>query len=175
MPAFTRSCPSASSFRATHDDVVWATQAAIENGLALVPRGGGTSLSGQSIGAGLIIDFSKYMNRIEIDPLSRTARVQPGVVLDRLNAAAAPHGLQFGPDVATSSRANVGGMIGNNSAGARSIWHGKTVDSVISLDVVLSDATTITFAPLAPEELAWQQARGDLAGQHSSRSRADRG
>ena len=67
--------------------------------------------------------------------------MQPGVVLDQLNAAAAPHGLQFGPDVATSSRANVGGMIGNNSAGARSIWHGKTVDSVIALDVVLSDGT----------------------------------
>ncbi|MBI3837473.1 MAG: FAD-binding protein [Planctomycetia bacterium] len=148
----------------TRDDVVCAVQAAVEHNLALIPRGGGTSLSGQSIGAGLIIDFSKYLNRIEIDPTSRTARVQPGVVLDQFNAAAAPHGLQFGPDVATSSRANVGGMIGNNSAGARSIWHGKTVDSVIALDVVLSDGSSTTFAPLTPQELRRQQAREDLVG-----------
>jgi len=148
----------------TQEDVVCTVQAAIEHNLALIPRGGGTSLSGQSIGAGLIIDFSKYMNRIEIDPQARTARVQPGVVLDQLNAAAAPHGLQFGPDVATSSRANIGGMIGNNSAGARSIWHGKTVDNVIELDVVLSDGSTITFAPLTPEQLRQQQSRTDLVG-----------
>lgn len=149
----------------TRDDVVCAVQAAGEHDLTIIPRGGGTSLSGQSIGAGLILDFSKYMRGVEIDPTSRTARVQPGVVLDALNAAAAPHGLQFGPDVATSSRANVGGMIGNNSAGARSIWHGKTVDSVIALDVVLSDGTPTTFAPLTPHELHRQQAREDLVGQ----------
>ncbi len=149
----------------TRDDVVCAMQAAAEHQIAIIPRGGGTSLSGQSIGAGLIIDFSKYMRQIEIDPASRTARVQPGVVLDQLNAAAAPHGLQFGPDVATSSRANVGGMIGNNSAGARSIWHGKTVDNVIALDVVLSDGTTTTFAPLTAQELTLQQTRADLVGQ----------
>ncbi len=149
----------------TRDDVVCTLQAAAEHGLAVIPRGAGTSLSGQSIGAGLILDFSKYMRAIEIDPTSRTARVEPGVVLDQFNAAAAPLGLQFGPDVATSSRANVGGMIGNNSAGARSIWHGKTVDNVISLDVVLSDATLTTFGPLVPHELTAQQSRGDLVGQ----------
>lgn len=149
----------------TRDDVVCAVQAAIEHNLAIVPRGGGTSLSGQSIGAGLILDFSKYMRAIEIDPVSRTARVESGVVLDQLNAAAAPHGLQFGPDVATSSRANIGGMIGNNSAGARSIWHGKMVDSVIALDVVLSDGSPAMFAPLTPLQLQQQQARTDLVGQ----------
>jgi FAD/FMN-containing dehydrogenase len=79
--------------------------------------------------------------------------------------AAAPLGLQFGPDVATSSRANVGGMIGNNSAGARSIWHGKTVDHVITLDVVLSDASLATFGPLSDQELGEQQSRVDLVGQ----------
>src|SRR5205085_4847790 len=112
------------------------------------PRGGGTSLSGQSIGAGVILDFSKYFNRIlEIDPSAQTARVQPGVVLDVLNAAAAKHGLQFAPDVATSSRANIGGMIGNNSAGARSVWHGKTVDHVIELSTVLAGGAQATFGP----------------------------
>lgn len=149
----------------TRDDVVCATQVAAELGLSIVPRGGGTSLSGQSIGPGLVFDFSKYMNRIEIDPESRTARVQPGVVLDAFNAAAALHHLQFGPDVATSSRANVGGMIGNNSAGARSIWQGKAVDSVIALDVVMSDGVAATLGPLTPHELRLAQARGDLVGQ----------
>ena len=87
--------------------------------MPLIVRGSGTSLSGQSIGAGIIVDFSKHLNRIiELDPRAATVRVEPGVVLDQLNAAAAEHGLQFGADVATSSRANIGGMIGNNSAGA---------------------------------------------------------
>lgn len=148
----------------TRDDVVAAHQFAAEEGLAIIPRGGGTSLSGQSIGAGLIIDFSKHMRVVDIDPTSMTARVQPGVVLDHFNAAAAPHGLQFGPDVATSSRANVGGMIGNNSAGARSIWQGKTVDSVIALDVVLADGTTATFGPRTADEFALDELRSDLAG-----------
>jgi FAD/FMN-containing dehydrogenase len=149
----------------TQDDVVAAVEAAVQYGLSIVPRGGGTSLSGQSIGPGLVLDFSKYMNRVVVDPASRTARVQPGVVLDQLNAAAAPHRLQFGPDVATSSRANVGGMIGNNSAGARSIWHGKTVDSVIALEMVLSDATTATLSPVTPRERRQLRSRGDLVGQ----------
>ena len=148
----------------TRDDVVCTMQMAAEEGWAIIPRGGGTSLSGQSIGAGIVVDFSKYMNRIEIDPQSRTARVQPGVVLDQLNAAAAAHGLQFGPDVATSSRANIGGMIGNNSAGARSIWQGKAVDNVISLDMVLADGGTATFGPLTPAELQLEQARTDAVG-----------
>ena len=148
----------------SHDDVVAATELAAENGLSIIPRGGGTSLSGQSIGAGLIMDFSKYMNRITIDPHSCTARVQPGVVLDQLNSAAAPYGLQFGPDVATSSRANIGGMLGNNSAGARSIWHGKMVDSVISVDMVLSDGTSTTFAPITASELKHAQSADGLLG-----------
>jgi len=156
--------PAAVVLPRTRDDVVAATRFAAEHGLSIVPRGGGTSLSGQSIGPGIVLDFSKYMRAIEIDPESLTARVQPGVVLDQLNAAAARHGLQFGPDVATSSRANIGGMIGNNSSGARSIWHSKTVDNVIALDVVMSDGTTTTFGPLTPAELHLAQGRGDLVG-----------
>ncbi|MBX3414265.1 MAG: FAD-binding protein [Pirellulales bacterium] len=146
-------------------DVVRTVQLTAEAGVPLIPRGAGTSLSGQSIGAGVILDFSKYLNRIvEIDRERMTARVEPGVVLDHLNAAAAKHGLQFGPDVATSSRANLGGMIGNNSAGSRSVLHGKTVDHVIALDAVLADGTQETFAPLAPEQLAREQGRHDMVG-----------
>lgn len=146
-------------------DVVATVRITGEAGVSLVPRGAGTSLSGQSIGAGVVIDFSKYLNRIiELDPAQMTARVEPGVVLDHLNAAAAKHGLQFGPDVATSSRANLGGMIGNNSAGSRSVLHGKTVDHVISLDTVLADGTQVEFAPLPPERLVREQLRQDLVG-----------
>lgn len=140
------------------EDVVLAINACRELQLPITARGSGTSLSGQSIGPGLVVDFSKYMDRIvRLDPESSTATVQPGVVLDQLNAAAAVHGLQFGPDVATNNRANIGGMIGNNSAGARSILHGKTVDHVIKLDVVLADGTHATLAPLTPDELSRQQ------------------
>ncbi len=137
-------------------DVRAAVRIAAEAGVPIVPRGAGTSLSGQSIGAGLVLDFSKYMNRIvELDPQSRTARVEPGVVLDHLNAAASRHRLQFGPDVATSSRANLGGMIGNNSAGARSIWYGKTVDHVLELEAILADGSPVSFAPRTAGE--WQR------------------
>src|SRR6266498_2699251 len=126
----------------------------------LTARGGGTSLSGQSIGPGLIVDCSKYLNQIlAVDPAARTARVQPGVVLDQLNRVLAARDLQFGPDVATATRANLGGMIGNNSAGARSIVHGKTIDHVLGLDVVLADGRRAAFGPLGADE--WDQhARG---------------
>lgn len=142
-------------------DVQAAVQWAAEHRISLVPRGGGTSLSGQSVGPGLVIDFSKYMNRIlDIDPKNRTVRIQPGVVLDQLNTALKPHQLIFGPDVSTSSRANLGGMIGNNSAGARSIHNGKTVDHVIELNVVLADGTPVTLGPTNPEQ-AKQKTAGD--------------
>ncbi len=150
----------------TRDDVKAVVEFAAEERVPLIVRGSGTSLSGQSIGAGIVVDFSKYLNRIiELDPRAATVRVEPGVVLDQLNAAAAAHGLQFGADVATSSRANLGGMIGNNSAGARSIRHGKTVDQVISLDVLAADSTPATLRPLTPADLATEQRRTDRWGQ----------
>src|SRR5947199_2204761 len=137
-------------------DLHTAVQIATEMRIPITPRGGGTSLSGQSIGPGLVIDCSKYLNRIlDIDPAGMTARVQPGVILDQLNRAAAAHGLQFGPDVATASRANLGGMIGNNSAGARSLVYGKTGDHVLRLDVVLADGRPAEFGPVTPDE--WEQ------------------
>jgi FAD/FMN-containing dehydrogenase/Fe-S oxidoreductase len=136
-----------------------AVQIAMEMHMPVTPRGGGTSLSGQSIGPGLIVDCSKYLNNIlTIDPTSRTARVQPGVVLDQFNRALAPYGLQFGPDVSTASRANLGGMIGNNSAGARSIVYGKTIDHVRRLRVVLSDGSETELGPVGG--LEWER-RGE--------------
>lgn len=143
----------------TQEDVRLTVAAAAEHGIPLIPRGSGTSLSGQTIGPGIVIDFSKHLNKIiELDPALATARVEPGVVLDQLNAAAKPHGLQFGPDVATSNRANVGGMIGNNSAGSRSILHGKTIDHVIELDVLLADGSAARLHPVNVQELQAKQA-----------------
>jgi FAD/FMN-containing dehydrogenase/Fe-S oxidoreductase len=140
----------------TPEDVVATMQVCAEMRVPIVPRGGGTSLSGQSIGHGVIIDHSKYLNAIlDLDPVTRTARVQPGIVLDALNRAAAGHDLQFGPDVSTSSRANLGGMMGNNSAGSRSIVYGKTIDNVRRLDVVLSTGERAVFAPLPARE--WER------------------
>src|SRR5947209_4342738 len=140
----------------TVDDLITTIQISGETRTPITARGGGTSLSGQSIGPGIILDCSKYLNRIlDIDPAGRLVRVQPGVILDHLNGALAPFDLQFGPDVATASRANLGGMIGNNSAGARSIVYGKTIDHVRRLKVVLSDGSLTEFGPI--DQAEWQR------------------
>jgi FAD/FMN-containing dehydrogenase/Fe-S oxidoreductase len=137
------------------DDVRASVAIAREFGLPIIPRGGGTSLSGQSIGPGLVLDFSRYMHRVlDIDAERGLARVQPGVVLDHFNQTLKPLGWQFGPDVATSSRANLGGMVGNNSAGSRSVWYGKVVDHVRELDVILSDGHTLRARPLSTDDLS---------------------
>lgn len=130
-------------------DVVATVKIAAEQQAAVLPRGGGTSLAGQSVGAAVHVDFSKYMNRIlEFNPDERWVRVQPGVVLDELNAYLQPYGLMFAPDVSTSSRANIGGMIGNNSCGAHSIIYGKTIDHVRELKAVLADGSQAVLGPL---------------------------
>lgn len=137
----------------TVEDVVTTVQAAAEMHLPITARGGGTSLSGQSIGPGVILDCSKYLNQVlDYDAAARIVRVQPGVVLAQLNRRVAADGLQFGPDVATASRANLGGMIGNNSAGARSIVYGKTIDHVRRLGVVLADGSRTEFSRVSAAE-----------------------
>jgi FAD/FMN-containing dehydrogenase/Fe-S oxidoreductase len=131
----------------------------------VLPRGAGTSLAGQTVGRAVIIDTSRHMDTlVELDPVGRTARVQPGVVQDDLNRAAAKHGLLFGPDTSTSNRATIGGMIGNNSAGSGSVVYGMTIDHVEALDVVLSDASTATFAPVDDAEVVRRATTGTLEG-----------
>ncbi|MEX2582329.1 MAG: FAD-binding and (Fe-S)-binding domain-containing protein, partial [Gemmatimonadota bacterium] len=131
-------------------DVEATMRIAAEQGVPVLPRGGGTALAGQTVASAVIIDFSKYMNRVlEIDPDGRRVRVQPGLRLDRLNRAVAPHGLQFGPDPATIRQCALGGMIGNNSCGARSLVYGKTGDHVHSLRCFLPDSTCVDFHPVA--------------------------
>ena len=132
----------------------------------LTMRGGGTSQAGQAIGAGLIADTSKYLNRVlEINTAERWARVEPGVVLDELNAALRPHDVRFAPDISTASRATIGGMMANNSCGARSVLYGKTIDHVLEQEVVLSDGSVVTFAPLDRPGLDAACAGSSLAAQ----------
>ena len=146
-------------------DAATAVRLATEAGVAIVPRGGATSLSGQTIGRGLVLDFSKYVNRVGIVDRGRNlVHVEPGMVLDRFNAHLKPLGLMFGPDVSTSDRATLGGMIGNNSAGARSLRYGKVVDHIHSVDAILADGSTATFGPLEPEELDALCRREDRIG-----------
>jgi FAD/FMN-containing dehydrogenase/Fe-S oxidoreductase len=134
------------------DDIAATLRLAADSGTPVLPRGAGTSLAGQSVGRAVILDCSKYMNRvIEIDPAARRARVQPGVVQDELNLAVRPHGLRLGPDTATSNRATLGGMMGNNSCGARSIVYGKMIDHVEELSVLLIDGTALTLRGLTPD------------------------
>ncbi|MFJ4282005.1 FAD-binding and (Fe-S)-binding domain-containing protein [Streptomyces massasporeus] len=119
------------------DDVAAVLAVCREEGVPVVARGGGTSIAGQATGTGVVLDFTRHMNRlVALDPEARTAVVQPGLVLDRLQEAAAPHGLRFGPDPSTHSRCTLGGMIGNNSCGSHSVAWGTTADSVRDLDVV---------------------------------------
>ena len=135
------------------DDVVAAVAAAREFDVPVVPRGGGTSLAGNSTGGGLVLDLTR-LNRVEIDPATRTAWVEPGVVLDDLKAATASHGLTFGPDPSTHSRCTLGGMIGNNSCGSHSVAWGTTLENVVELDVLRYDGVRMTVGPsdaLPPE------------------------
>ena len=129
------------------DDVSAAIAIAREEGVPLIARGGGTSQNGQVLGEALILDTSKHLNRvIEIDAEARTARVQPGLVLARLNAALRKQGLFFPVEPSTASRCTLGGMAGNNSCGARSLVYGKMVDNVQSIDAILPEGEALTFA-----------------------------
>src|SRR6476646_7256762 len=126
-------------------DVIAAVAICRAHGAPVLSRGAGTSLAGQCCNVAVVLDFTKYMNRIlELDPVQRFARVQPGVVLDSLRHAAEGHRLTFGPDPSTHSRCTLGGMIGNNSCGTHSLLAGKTVDNVEELRVLLYDGTELT-------------------------------
>ncbi|GAA4616865.1 FAD-binding and (Fe-S)-binding domain-containing protein [Saccharopolyspora hordei] len=145
--------PLGVAFPRHEDDVAAAVEVAAGLGVPIVPRGAGTSLVGQTVGPGLVLDMSRHMNRVlEIDPVARTALVEVGVVQDQLNRAAAEHGLMFGPDTSTSNRATIGGMVGNNSAGSGSLTYGMTIDHVRALDVVLADGSRTRFEPVDEPE-----------------------
>ncbi|MFI6462738.1 FAD-binding and (Fe-S)-binding domain-containing protein [Streptomyces sp. NPDC050538] len=128
------------------DDVAATLAACRSHGVPVVARGGGTSIAGQATGTGVVLDFTRHMTGlVSLDPASRTAVVQPGLVLDRLQQAAAPHGLRFGPDPSTHSRCTLGGMIGNNSCGSHSVAWGTTADSVSELSVITARGDRLTL------------------------------
>lgn len=136
-----------------NEDVIATVGLCREFGAPLLCRGGGTSLAGQCCNVAVVLDFSKYMAKIlEIDRERRTARVQPGVVLDHLRIAAEKHHLTFGPDPATHDRCTLGGMIGNNSCGAHSVMAGKTDDNIEALDILLYDGTRMTVGQTSSAE-----------------------
>jgi len=147
------------------DDVQAAVEVARRQQVALLPRGGGTSLTGQTVNRALVLDFSRHMNRVlEVDAEGQWAKVEPGLVQDELNRHVRPMGLLFGPDTSTSNRATLGGMLGNNSGGSHSIVYGLTVDHVIEVTALLADGTRVVFGDVTPEELARRGQRGGLEG-----------
>src|SRR5579875_1134752 len=136
------------------DDVIATVAICRAFDAPILSRGGGTSLAGQGCNTAVVLDFSKYMNRIsDVDPVAQTVYVQPGAVLDRVREAAERFNLTFAPDPATHSRCTLGGMIGNNSCGIHALMGGKTVDNIVSLDVLLYDGTRMRVGTTSEPEL----------------------
>ncbi len=145
-----RKIPLAVAYPKGHDDLKELISFATQNKVSLVPRTAGTSLAGQCVGEGIIVDTSKYFTRIlAFDERNKTVRVEPGVVRDELNEFLKPFGLFFGPNTSTSNRCMMGGMVGNNSSGTTSIQYGITRDKVLEMNTILSDGSASFFGPLS--------------------------
>ena len=149
----------------SREDVIHTVQLCGRHGCSITARGGGTSQAGQAVGAGIQLDFSKYLNRVLVlNPGEQWVRVEPGIVLDELNAQLKPYGLHLPLDISTSDRATIGGMIANNSSGTRSIIYGKTLDYVMELTAVLSDGSVVEFRPLSGADLTAKLDQTGLEG-----------
>jgi len=150
----------------TIEDVHAAVELAAKHRVALLPRTAGSSLAGQAVNEALVIDFTRHLDQVlELNVEERWVRVRPGIVLDELNAYLQPHGLQFGPDPASSNRAAMGGIVSNNSTGSHSIVYGMTADHVLETSVILSDGSTAHFAPLKTAELQQRLSLNGLEGE----------
>jgi FAD/FMN-containing dehydrogenase/Fe-S oxidoreductase len=157
--------PLAVAFPARAADVAAAVAVCRRFGVPITARGGGTSQAGQSIGCGVILDCSRHFDRVlDLDVAARWVRVEPGCVLDELNLVLRPHGLIFAPDISTSNRATIGGMIANNASGTRSVLYGKTIDHVLELKVVLADGSLVDLGPVDEPALEARCRRDDLEG-----------
>jgi len=148
----------------TPEDVARVVAYARAQGLSVTPRGGGSSLAGQAVGEGIILDFSTYMNRVlEVDLERRLVRVEPGAIHTRVQRAAAPHGLRLGPDPSSGDFCTIGGNVGTNASGAHTLRHGSTRDHVLSLDVVLYDGSIVTLGKAGAEGSAmWSRLETEL-------------
>lgn len=150
-----REMPQAVAIPKTNDDLKKLILFAKENDSSLIPRTAGTSLAGQVVGGGIVVDVSKYFNQIlEVNRDEKWVRVQPGVVRDDLNYHLSEYGLYFGPETSTANRAMIGGMVGNNSCGSNSIIYGSTRDHFISAQVLLSDGSEVEFKAVTKSEFA---------------------
>ena len=148
-----RELPYAVALPKTTADIKCLIEFAHSNALSIIPRAAGTSLAGQCVGDGIVVDVSKYMNAIlEINTQEQWVRVQPGVVRDQLNAFLKPYGFFFGPNTSTANRCTMGGMVGNNSCGSTSIEYGSTRDHIHAVKAILSDGSAVEFKPLTKEE-----------------------
>jgi FAD/FMN-containing dehydrogenase len=147
-------------------DVQAVLEIANRGNVAVLPRGGGTSLTGQTVNRAVVMDFSRFMNNVlEVNEEELWARVQPGLVQDELNHHVRPLGLLFGPDTSTSNRATIGGMLGNNSGGSHSIAYGLTVEHVIELTALLGDGSRVVFGEVTPEGFRAKMRASGLEGQ----------
>jgi FAD/FMN-containing dehydrogenase/Fe-S oxidoreductase len=147
-------------------DVQAVVEIANRMGAPILSRGGGTSLTGQTVNHAVVIDFSRYMNRVlEVNTEELWARVQPGLVQDELNQHVRPDGLLFGPDTSTSNRATIGGMLGNNSGGSHSIAYGLTIEHVIEIHAILADGSRAVFGEVTPEAFDAKMRASGLEGQ----------
>lgn len=161
-----REVPMAVAAPKNEEDLKKLISFASENGLSLIPRAGGTSLAGQCVGNGIVVDVSRFMNQIlEFNAEERWVRVQPGVIRDDLNRFLKPHGLFFSPVTSTSNRAMIGGMLGNNSSGQTSIEYGSTREHVLEVRALLSDASVVTFSALTQQAFQSKTLQQDLEGQ----------
>ncbi len=149
-----REMPAAVALPKTEEDIIKLIRFAKEKKTSLIPRAGGTSLAGQVVGAGIVVDISKHFNKVhEINKEERYAWVQPGIVRDDLNHLLKPHGLFFAPETSTANRAMIGGMIGNNSCGSNSVVYGSTREHLLEVKAIISDASRVSFGNVSNEDL----------------------
>lgn len=161
-----REMPIAVAFPKTEDDIKLLIDFANKHNTSLIPRTAGTSLAGQVVGGGIIVDVSRYFTGIlELNEEEKWVRVQPGVIRDELNMFLAPYGLFFGPETSTANRAMVGGMIGNNSCGSNSVVYGSTREHLLAVNAFLSDGSAVSFQPLNNKEFLKKCDQIDLEGQ----------
>ena len=161
-----RILPLAVAFPKTEIGIQQLIQFAQDNNTSLIPRTAGTSLAGQCVGEGIVVDVSKYFTRIlSVDTKKKTVSVQPGVIRDELNAYLKPFGLFFAPNTSTSNRCMIGGMVGNNSSGTTSIRYGVTRDKVVSLKTVLATGDQVTFSEISSIEVTEKMKLETLEGQ----------
>lgn len=161
-----RKIPTAVAYPKNERGIIQLVSLADTNGLSLIPRAAGTSLAGQCVGEGIVVDISKHFTKIlDLNIEERTVTLQPGVVRDQLNAFLKPYGLFFGPNTSTSNRCMIGGMVGNNSSGTTSIQYGVTRDKVLKMKTILSNGEEVVFEKITNEEFLHKTNLNSLEGE----------